>query len=76
MNRVIGSALSILVLTAAGCNRGQVASVEAAGNPPPQTLPSRGARVAPRPERTAVLPPGTTIRVRFRENVDTKWNRE
>jgi hypothetical protein len=74
MNKILGSALSILALTAAGCNREQVASVEAAGNPP-QTLTSRGERVAPRPERSAVLPPGTTIRVRLQETVDTKRNR-
>jgi hypothetical protein len=75
MNRIFGSALSVLLLAAAGCNRGQVASVEAAGDPAAQTSQSGRGRVAPRSGPSAVLAPGTTVRVRLQETVDTKRNR-
>ena len=57
MNRIFGSVLSVWLLAAAGCNRGQVASVEAAGDPAAQTSQSGRGRVASRSGPRAVLAP-------------------
>ncbi len=66
MNRIFGSALSLLVLAAASCNRGPVTPVEAAGDPS-----SAVRRAGP----AAVLAPGTPVQVRLQETIDTKRNR-
>jgi hypothetical protein len=77
MNKIVGSALSVLLLAAAGCNRGQVASVDAASSDNSSTQTSQGGRgrVAPRSGPTEVLAPGTSVRVRLQETIDTKRNR-
>ena len=75
MNRLIGSALSVLLLATASCNRGQVAPVEADSNPATQTLTGERRQLGPRPPRAEVLPPGTTVRIRLQETIDTRRNR-
>lgn len=66
MNKILGSALSLLILVAAGCNRGQVTPVEAAG---------ASNSTARHSEPAAVLAAGTTVRVRLQETIDTRRNR-
>lgn len=98
MNKLLGSALSVLVLVAAGCNRGQVTPVSADGSTPQElyggvktagvgTSAPATSTVAPTPSvatsaalRTArrsdlVLEPGTSVRVRLAQTIDTKRNR-
>jgi hypothetical protein len=111
MNKILGSALSVVVLAAAGCNRGQVTPVAADGtaptevyggvktigvNTPPAPTPEAPTPVAstsvesasaaltsapPRPparysrRSDLVLPPGTSVRVRLAQTIDTKRNR-
>jgi len=94
MNRILGSALSVLVLAAAGCNRGQVTPVAADNSAPPElnggvktaglgtSAPPTRSAVAPTPSapRTPrrsdlVLEPGTSVRVRLAQTIDTKRNR-
>jgi hypothetical protein len=85
MNKILGSALSILVLTAAGCNRGQVTPVAADSFAPTQLyggVKTEGVRTSPTPSapRTTrrsdlVLEPGTSVRVRLAQTIDTKRNR-
>ena len=98
MNRILGSALSVLVLAAAGCNRGQVTPVAADGTAPPElyagvktagvgtpapptsavaSTPSAPTSAAPRTPRRSdlVLQPGTSVRVRLAQTIDTKRNR-
>jgi len=111
MNKILGSALSILVLAAAGCNRGQVTPVAADGTPPtevyggvkttgvntpPAPAPEARGLEAPTPVASTsvaptsapptpparysrrsdlVLPPGTSVRVRLAQTIDTKRNR-
>jgi hypothetical protein len=86
MNKILGSALSILVLAAAGCNRGQVTPVSADGTAPTEVYggvktvavnsaapTSAVPRTAPR--SSLVLQPGTSVRVRLAQTIDTKRNR-
>lgn len=92
MNRILGSALSILVLAAAGCNRGQVTPVAADSSAPPEVnggmktsgvktlverTPAPAASAAPRRARRSdlILEPGTSVRVRLAQTIDTKRNR-
>jgi hypothetical protein len=94
MNKILGSALSVLALAAAGCitacNR-QVTPVAADGTAPtevyggvktagPGTLamPATSAPtgIAPSSRRNGlVLTPGTSVRVRLAQTIDTKRNR-
>lgn len=73
MNRILGSALSVLVLAVAGCNRGQVTPVAADST----ALTAAPTSAAPRTGRRSdlVLEPGTNIRVRLAQTIDTKRNR-
>jgi hypothetical protein len=102
MKRILSSALSVLVLAAAGCitgcNSGQVTPVAADGNAPPELYggvktagvgtsapptsavvptPSSTTPSAPRAARRSdlVLEPGTSVRVRLAQTIDTKRNR-
>jgi hypothetical protein len=90
MNKALGSALSVLVLAAAGCNRGQVASVAAEGTAAPTELyggvKTAGVNTPPAPayapsaaaparRSELVLAPGTSVRVRLAQTLDTKRNR-
>jgi len=112
MKRILGSALSVLVLAAAGCNRGQVTPVAGDGsaptelyggvkttgvNTPPALTPEAPSvetpapvapttsaaltSAAPRPPARysrasdLVVPPGTSVRVRLAQTIDTKRNR-
>jgi hypothetical protein len=92
MNKTLGSALSVLVLAAAGCNRGQVTHVAADGsaapselyggvktaavNTPAETVPAYPPSVsAPSRRSDLVLPPGTRVRVRLAQTIDTKRDR-
>jgi hypothetical protein len=91
MNRLLGSALIVLLLAAAGCNRGQVAAVAAneaapaqvyggvktAGVNTPAAPASASAPSATLPSRRnhLVLAEGTSVRVRLAQTIDTKRNR-
>jgi len=80
MNKIPIRVLSVLALALAGCNRSHVPSVEAttsgdATNGAGQTLQDGNGRVSVRSGRTEVLVPGTTVRVRLQETIDTKRNR-
>ena len=80
MGKIPIRALNVLVLALAGCNRGHIPSVEAAAsgnttNATAQTSPVGRGYAAVRPGRTEVLAPGTTVRVRLQETIDTKRNR-
>ena len=95
MNKILGGALSLLVLAAAGCNRGQVTPVAADGTSPTEVysgVKTAGVNTrAPQPagstssarQLTApssrrgdlVLAPGTRVRVRLAQTLDTKRNR-
>jgi len=91
MNKILGSALSVLVLATAGCNRGQVTPVSADGVPPTEVyggVKTAGVGTSPAPTSSApaaiapysrrgdlVLTPGTTVRVRLAQTIDTKRNR-
>ena len=78
MNRILGSALSVFVLAAAGCNRGQVTPVAADSFAPTAATTSEAANSAgPRTARRSdlVLEPGTRVRVRLAQTIDTKRNR-
>ena len=90
MNKTLGSALSVLVMAAAGCNRGQVTPVTADSSAPPTEVyggvQTAGVKTSPTPPAPAsaalpsrrsdlVLAPGTTVRVRLAQTIDTKRNR-
>jgi hypothetical protein len=78
MNKILGSALSVLVLAAAGCNRGQVAPVAAdssAGTAAPASAAPDPAAPATARRGNLVLEPGTSVRVRLAQTIDTKRNR-
>jgi hypothetical protein len=77
MNRILGSALSVLVLGTAGCNRGQVTPVAADSTAPSSVSASAAPTSAPVNSRRSglVLTPGTTVRVRLAQTIDTKRNR-
>jgi hypothetical protein len=91
MNRILGSALGVLVLATVGCNRGQVTPVAADGTAPAEIYAGvktagAGTPVAPTPSAPTaaasnfrrgdlVLAPGTTVRVRLAQTIDTKRNR-
>ena len=77
MNRILGSALSVLVMAAAGCNRGQVTPVAADSTAPSSVSASAAPTSAPVNSRRSglVLTPGTTVRVRLAQTIDTKRNR-
>ena len=95
MNKILGSALSVLALAGAGCitgcNRGQVTPVAADGTPPTEVyggVKTAGVGTSPAPTSPApaaaapysrrgdlVLAPGTTVRVRLAQTIDTKRNR-
>jgi hypothetical protein len=85
MNKILGSALSVLMLAAGGCNRGQVTPVSADGTAPTEVyggVRTTGVKTsqAPPVSRTAprsslVLEPGTSVRVRLAQTIDTKRNR-
>jgi hypothetical protein len=87
MNRILGSALSVFVLAAAGCitgcNRGQVTPVAADNTAAPvastSAAPTSSApsSAVPRKARRSglVLAPGTSVRVRLAQTIDTKRNR-
>jgi len=72
--------ICVLALALAGCNRSHVPAVEAAssGNaadPAVQTPANDSGRIVARSARTETLAPGTTIRVRLAQTIDTKRNR-
>ena len=91
MNRILGSGLSVLVLAMAGCNRGQVTPVAADSFAPTEVsggvktagpgtsampVPSAPAATALSSRRSGlVLAPGTSVRVRLAQTIDTKRNR-
>jgi hypothetical protein len=93
MNKTLGSALSVFVLAAAGCNRGQVTPVAADGTaapaevyggvktagvntPPAPTPPTYAPSASSQSRRSGlVLAPGTSLRVRLAQTLDTKRNR-
>ena len=75
MNKILSSGLCALLLAAASCNRGQIASVEASGEPRARVFAGVQTRPEARPQRTAVLNPGTIVRVRLQETLDTRRNR-
>lgn len=90
MNKILGSALSVLALAAAGCNRGQVTPVAADSSAPAEVYggvktagvktsptPPEPTSAAPRSARRSdlVLQPGTSVRVRLAQTIDTKRNR-
>ena len=70
MNRNLWVAISIGVLSLAGCSK--VKSADAAGNPPAVSAPATA--VAP-PVEQVWLPAGTRVRVRLNEAIDTRRNR-
>jgi hypothetical protein len=91
MRRILGSALIGLVLAAAGCNRGQMTPVAADGTVSTEVYggvktAGVGTSAAPRPPAPVgaapysrrsdlVLAPGTTVRIRLAQTIDTKRNR-
>src|SRR5712672_3240260 len=75
MNKLFYATLGFLLLGASGCDRG---SVEAAAPPAKvfagvQTGITKGE--ATKLETVALLTPGTTVRVRLQESLDTRRNR-
>ena len=86
MNKILGSALSVLVLAAAGCNRGQVTPVAEDETAPTEVYagvktsevntPAAPTSAPVRSRRSGlVLAPGTSVRVRLAQTIDTKRNR-
>jgi len=80
VNKIAIRILGVLALALAGCNRGQVPSVEAAAsgnatNAATQTSQDGSGPLSVRSGPTEVLAPGTTVRVRLQETIDTKRNR-
>ena len=85
MNKILGSVLSVVVLAAAGCNRGQVTPVSADNSAPVEVyggVKTAGVKTpttasVPRAARQSdlVLEPGTSVRVRLAQTIDTKRNR-
>lgn len=89
MNRIFGGVLGILLLATAGCNRARVTPVAAeepgspkiyggvqTALPPVKPIPASPAPVEPSSRRNGlVLEPGTSVRVRLAQTLDTKRNR-
>ena len=91
MKKTLGSALGLLLMATAGCNRGQVTPVAADGFAPAELYggvktAGVGTSAAPSPPAPSaatpyarrsdlVLAPGTTVRVRLAQTIDTKRNR-
>jgi len=77
MNKFLGSTLSLVLLAAAGCSRGNLEAVEAANGAARQELAGRqeatSSQLSTRPP--VVLASGTAVRVRLAETLDTKRNR-
>jgi hypothetical protein len=75
MNKFLGSTLILVLLAATGCGRGDLQSVEAANGPAGPAPPTGTSQVQQSSVRAAVLTPGTVMRVRLAETIDTKRNR-